>query len=631
MARAFKTGITSDGDIVAGINLKSNYQSGDEGGEIFLNKPVTGTTLNTGVTIDVNGDRLRFFENGGTNRGFYIDIASGGTSVGTNLAGTATDTNYYPSAIVFNAGTTAGPTLDLTMSGSGAPDLTAVAIPSASGTDSGVVTTGTQTFAGTKTFSSTITADISGNSGTVTNGVYTTNIGSTVQAYDADLTAIAGLTSAADRLPYYTGSGTASLATFTSFGRSLVDDADAAAGRSTLGLVIGTNVQAYDAELAALAGLTSAADRVPYFTGSGTAALATFTSFGRSLVEDADAAAGRSTLGATTVGGNLFTLANPSTISWPRINADNTVTARSAANTRTDLGLGTMATQASTSYAALTGATFTGDVNFRVAGNTGISIGRTDGSASVNFIDFNNGATVVDYDTRIYSSGGTGTSGQGNLTFYASNVFMTGNADVTGYVSASTDVEASERVLAGGAIQHNTRTSTTTESASGMYASPSGFLSLSRNGTPLIINHYAGSGTVYPVQFYYTGTASGRISMTSGGTPAFTSGSDYRMKENVVPIEDAVQRMKKAKAYTFNKIESVDPTMHSQTGFLAHELAEVHPEAVVGEKDAVDENGDPIYQEVMEAKIIPIMAQAINDLIGMVETLTARVELLENK
>jgi hypothetical protein len=186
----------------------------------------------------------------------------------------------------------------------------------------------------------TITATtFSGNASTVTNGVYTTNIGSTVQAYDADLTAIAGLTSAADRLPYYTGAGTASLATFTSFGRSLVDDADAAAGRSTLGLVIGTNVQAYDAELAALAGLTSAADTVPYFTGSGTAALATFTSFGRSLVEDADAAAGRTSLGATTVGGNLFTLTNPSSVSWARINADNTVTARSATNTRSDLGL----------------------------------------------------------------------------------------------------------------------------------------------------------------------------------------------------------------------------------------------------------------------------------------------------
>jgi hypothetical protein len=130
---------------------------------------------------------------------------------------------------------------------------------------------------------------------------FTGNTGRVQFSYNdttGEVTAILDV-SAADRILYSTAADTWAETALTSFIRTLLDDADAATARSTLGLVIGTNVQAYDAELAALAGLTSAADRLPYFTGSGTAALATFTAFGRSLVDDADAAAGRTTLGVT--------------------------------------------------------------------------------------------------------------------------------------------------------------------------------------------------------------------------------------------------------------------------------------------------------------------------------------------
>lgn len=111
--------------------------------------------------------------------------------------------------------------------------------------------------------------------------------GTNVQAQDADLQAIADLAT-------------------TSFGRSLLTQADAAALRTTAGLVIGTNVQAYSAKLGALAGQTWAADRITYQTSSTAVGIATLTSFGRSLIDDTDAATARTTLGALgTAGGTL--------------------------------------------------------------------------------------------------------------------------------------------------------------------------------------------------------------------------------------------------------------------------------------------------------------------------------------
>jgi hypothetical protein len=117
---------------------------------------------------------------------------------------------------------------------------------------------------------------------------------------DAELQALAGLTSAADKGIQFTGSGTAATYDLTAAGKALLDDADASAQRTTMGVAIGSDVQAYDAGLASIAGLTTAANKVIYTTGSDTYAVADFTAFGRSLVDDADAAAGRTTLGLGT-------------------------------------------------------------------------------------------------------------------------------------------------------------------------------------------------------------------------------------------------------------------------------------------------------------------------------------------
>ena len=99
--KAFRTkqGIASEGNVdvtgeltatgnVTAQNLRSSNSSGDEGGEILLYKPATNTTIaGVGVIVDLYQNRLRFFEQGGTNRGYYIDITTGGSSAGTNLVG----------------------------------------------------------------------------------------------------------------------------------------------------------------------------------------------------------------------------------------------------------------------------------------------------------------------------------------------------------------------------------------------------------------------------------------------------------------------------------------------------------------------------------------------------------------
>lgn len=184
-----------------------------------------------------------------------------------------------------------------------AADMTAL-LTTISGGTTGLTSTstgGTATLAGTLAVANGGTGATNATSAQTNLGLA---IGTNVQAYDAGLQSIAGLTTSANQMIYTTAADTYATTALTAAGRAILDDADATAQRATLGLTIGTNVQAYDAALQSISGLTTAADQMIYTTALDTYATTSLTSFARTVLDDVDAAAARSTLGVT-IGTNV--------------------------------------------------------------------------------------------------------------------------------------------------------------------------------------------------------------------------------------------------------------------------------------------------------------------------------------
>lgn len=151
-----------------------------------------------------------------------------------------------------------------------------------------------------------------------------------------------------------------------------------------------------------------------------------------------------------------------------------------------------------------------------------------------------------------------------------------------------------------------------------------GLVAATRSGNHgLSLNRTSSDGNVALLR--RDGTVVGSISVTTTAT-AYNTSSDYRLKENVVHLSNAIERLKNLPVYRFNF--KADPNIVLD-GFLAHEAAEVVPESVTGSKDEVDENGIPVYQGIDQSKIVPLLAQALKDAIKKIEELEARVVGLE--
>jgi hypothetical protein len=102
----------------------------------------------------------------------------------------------------------------------------------------------------------------------------------------------------------------------------------------------------------------------------------------------------------------------------------------------------------------------------------------------------------------------------------------------------------------------------------------------------------------------------------------YNTSSDYRLKENVTPASDGITRLQQLKPSRFNFIADPDTVVD---GFLAHEVQAIVPEAITGEKDAVDDEGNPVYQGIDQSKLVPLLTAALQEAIGEIESLKARL------
>jgi|694.fasta_scaffold91370_4 hypothetical protein len=145
------------------------------------------------------------------------------------------------------------------------------------------------------------------------------------------------------------------------------------------------------------------------------------------------------------------------------------------------------------------------------------------------------------------------------------------------------------------------------------------------NNGRLNLHANSSAGTASGINFYHSGSQVGGITYSSTAT-AYNTSSDYRLKENVVPLTGAADRLNQLQVHRFNFIADPDKIVD---GFLAHEAQAVVPECVTGTKDEVDADGNPVYQGIDQSKLVPLLTAALQEAIAKIETLEAKVAALE--
>jgi hypothetical protein len=162
----------------------------------------------------------------------------------------------------------------------------------------------------------------------------------------------------------------------------------------------------------------------------------------------------------------------------------------------------------------------------------------------------------------------------------------------------------------------------------GRTAAVSGTTRLGLDATASIAGFVSETGptsTVTHARFFNGNGNIGNIS-TNGSATTYATSSDYRLKENVVELTSATTRLNQLAPKRFNFIADDATTVD---GFLAHEVQAVVPEAITGEKDAVDAEGNPEYQGIDQSKLVPLLTAALQEALTEITDLKARVAALE--
>jgi hypothetical protein len=144
------------------------------------------------------------------------------------------------------------------------------------------------------------------------------------------------------------------------------------------------------------------------------------------------------------------------------------------------------------------------------------------------------------------------------------------------------------------------------------------------NVPTLRIQRYQSDGD--GVTFFYGTAQKGYILITSTGT-TYNSISDYRLKENIVPMVGALDRVMQLNpvSYVWKDNQKADE------GFIAHEVKKIIPSAVAGEKDELDDEGNPRYQGLDQSRIVSVLTAAIQELKAIIDTQQEQINSLLGK